>query len=65
MYTGERGCQSFYLEEAKDVGHHDGLGGEAGTDDARDGLVRNVARSFARLALVLGGILQRHGPKQQ
>ena len=48
---------SHYLEEAKDVGHHDGLGGETGADDARNWLVRNVARRFARLALVLGRVL--------
>ena len=46
-----------YLEESEDVGHHDGLGRETGADHARDGLVRHVARSLPRFALVLGRVL--------
>jgi hypothetical protein len=46
-----------YLEEAEDVGHHDGLCRETGANHARDGLVGHVARSVSRFALVLGRVL--------
>lgn len=48
-----------YLEQAQDVGHHDGDDAERGADHPGDGLVRVELGRLAARALVLGQVLKK------
>lgn len=50
-------ARDIYLEKAEDVGNHDGLGRETGSDHSRDGFVWHVTRRLSRFALVLRRVL--------